>query len=161
MISPHSGTVPGPAKAEEPGAPNFVRAGAGLGGRVYEEPGECGLHVAGPYANRHQWGERRWSQCSSPHPPFFIDTTRWNLYSSLHSSSLCFFTVTKMRCQPQLRLRLRLTLLIGYWQIKLADLGRPPALSICSRIRVSLSLLHCNWWDLLVGCWPKGSSPYI
>lgn len=59
--------VPGPAQAEEPGAPDFVRAGAGLGGRGHEEPGERGLHVAGPHANRLQRGERRSSQRSRPH----------------------------------------------------------------------------------------------
>lgn len=58
-----SDAVPGPAQAEEPGAPDFVRAGAGLGGRGHEEPGGRGLHVAGPHANRPQRGGSR------PHLP--------------------------------------------------------------------------------------------
>lgn len=40
--------VPGPAEAQEPGAPDLVRTSAWLGGRQHEEPGSRGLHVPGP-----------------------------------------------------------------------------------------------------------------
>lgn len=41
-------------EAQEPGAADPVRTGAGLGGRRHEEPGTGGLHVSGPCE---KWGQ--------------------------------------------------------------------------------------------------------